>query len=360
MQSVLGDRVIGICDSPIGLARRADRALGLDPDGTEIDYVGLNHLGWLRALRVDGVDHLPRPARRRRPRCGRLEEGRLFGAGLAARPRRAAQRVPLLLLLHPRRGGRRSSQAPQTRGEFLLDQQSAFYDAVAAPPRPGARPSGTGYASSATPPTCARRGREGEERDAADVAGGGYEGVALAIMAAIARGERLDDDPQRPQRRGGGRAAATTRWSRSRARSTATARTPPPWPPVEGHQLGLMQQVKAVERTVIEAARTGSARCRPARLRAAPPGRLGHARPDACSPATAPPPRRSTPCCPEPGRQWAPGSGQSTERIRRTSTEPSTLTAAASEVQARVAEAEPEHGRGEHRARAPAAARWRC
>ena len=31
MQSVLGDRVIGICDSPIALARRAIGALGLDP-----------------------------------------------------------------------------------------------------------------------------------------------------------------------------------------------------------------------------------------------------------------------------------------------------------------------------------------
>ena len=45
--------------------------------------------------------------------------------------------------------------------------------------------------------------------------------------------------------------------------------------PVEGHQLGLMQQVKAVERAVIEAVAHRVGRCRAARVRAAPPGRLG-------------------------------------------------------------------------------------
>ena len=156
MQSVLGDRVIGICDSPIALARRAIGALGLDPSATEIDYVGLNHLGWLRALRVDGVDHLPRLlADPDGPDAAR--GGPAVRPGVVARPRRPAQRVPLLLLLHPRGGGRRSSRPAQTRGEFLLDQQSAFYDAVAAT-RSRRRRSGAGCASSATPPTCARRG----------------------------------------------------------------------------------------------------------------------------------------------------------------------------------------------------------
>ena len=60
MQQVLGDRVVGICDSPIGLGRRAARALGLDPDRTSADYAGLNHLGWLRG-----------PVRRRGATCCR-------------------------------------------------------------------------------------------------------------------------------------------------------------------------------------------------------------------------------------------------------------------------------------------------
>ncbi|MGO4430119.1 6-phospho-beta-glucosidase, partial [Streptomyces sp. MCAF7] len=56
MQRVLGDRVIGICDSPVGLCRRAARALGADPGRASYDYVGLNHLGWLRGVIVDGRD----------------------------------------------------------------------------------------------------------------------------------------------------------------------------------------------------------------------------------------------------------------------------------------------------------------
>ena len=60
MGRVLGKRVIGICDSPIGLARRALGALGIrDSADVEIEYAGLNHLGWLTALRRDGVDLLP-------------------------------------------------------------------------------------------------------------------------------------------------------------------------------------------------------------------------------------------------------------------------------------------------------------
>ena len=47
-KAVLGERVIGICDSPIGLARRALGSIGVEhgPD-VELEYAGLNHLGWL-------------------------------------------------------------------------------------------------------------------------------------------------------------------------------------------------------------------------------------------------------------------------------------------------------------------------
>ncbi len=49
MRRVLGERVIGICDSPIGLARGPSARSGC-PRSDAIDYAGLNHLGWLRAL----------------------------------------------------------------------------------------------------------------------------------------------------------------------------------------------------------------------------------------------------------------------------------------------------------------------
>src|SRR5690349_20051504 len=78
MQQVLGDRVVGICDSPIALARRAAATLGVDPAGTRVDYVGLNHLGWLRGLHSDGRDVLPDLLADDRL-LGSMEEAHLFG-----------------------------------------------------------------------------------------------------------------------------------------------------------------------------------------------------------------------------------------------------------------------------------------
>jgi len=79
MRGVLGDRVVGICDTPITMAKRAARLLGVDPrTPVGLDYVGLNHLGWLRGLRVDGEDLLPRLLADD-ALLGATEEGQLFG-----------------------------------------------------------------------------------------------------------------------------------------------------------------------------------------------------------------------------------------------------------------------------------------
>jgi 6-phospho-beta-glucosidase len=254
MQTVLGDRVIGICDSPIALARRAIGALGLDPSTTDIDYVGLNHLGWLRALRVDGSDHLPElladPAA-----LLTLEEGRLFGPEWV----RALGAIPneyLYYYYFAREARAAILAAPQTRGEFLREQQEAFYAAVTQHPDTAAAE--WSRVREERDATYMREARaEDEERDAADVAGGGYEGVALAIMAAISRGEA---STMILNIRGAGAVPGMPAdavveipcdvdGDGPHARALA---------PVEGHMLGLMQQVKAVERLVIEAATTGS------------------------------------------------------------------------------------------------------
>ena len=66
VQQVLGDRVVGICDSPAGLCRRVAKALGRDPEEMWFDYFGLNHLGWLRAARDSAARPAAGAARRRR------------------------------------------------------------------------------------------------------------------------------------------------------------------------------------------------------------------------------------------------------------------------------------------------------
>ena len=54
-----GHRAIGLCNVAIGLQRRIASHLGVAPERVELEHVGLNHLSWERAVRVDGHDRLP-------------------------------------------------------------------------------------------------------------------------------------------------------------------------------------------------------------------------------------------------------------------------------------------------------------
>jgi 6-phospho-beta-glucosidase len=61
MQALLdeGHRAIGLCNSAIGFQRQIAGLLEIQPDRVALEHVGLNHLTWERAARVDGVDRLP-------------------------------------------------------------------------------------------------------------------------------------------------------------------------------------------------------------------------------------------------------------------------------------------------------------
>jgi 6-phospho-beta-glucosidase len=54
-----GHRALGLCNVAITLQRSMAAQLGVDPDRLELEHVGLNHLSWITAARVDGVDRLP-------------------------------------------------------------------------------------------------------------------------------------------------------------------------------------------------------------------------------------------------------------------------------------------------------------
>ncbi|HEY7971082.1 MAG TPA: hypothetical protein VID95_13890 [Candidatus Limnocylindrales bacterium] len=54
-----GHRAIGLCNVAIGFQRRFARRFGVSPEEVELEQVGLNHLTWIRAVRVAGVDRLP-------------------------------------------------------------------------------------------------------------------------------------------------------------------------------------------------------------------------------------------------------------------------------------------------------------
>lgn len=254
MQSVLGERVVGICDSPLGLAKRAAGALGHDLDDLEIDYAGLNHLGWLTGLRLEGRDLLP-DLLADEAALGAIEEGHLFGTAwlqtLGSLPNEY-----LYYYYFTRDAIAQITSAPQTRGEYLVGQQADFYSAVAAS-RDDAwqRWDAVRRERNATYMQETRESDDGEshERAEADVEGGGYEGVALALMAAIARDEpaRLILNVRNGTAVAGLPADAVVEVP---CRVDAGGPVPLPVSALAGHQLGLVQQVKAVDELVIRAA----------------------------------------------------------------------------------------------------------
>ena len=49
-------KVVGICDTPSDMLHRIQNALGATCDEVHCEYVGLNHLGWIRRIRLRGED----------------------------------------------------------------------------------------------------------------------------------------------------------------------------------------------------------------------------------------------------------------------------------------------------------------
>lgn len=277
---VLGPRVIGICDSAGGLVQRAAAAARVQlPEGRldGVGYYGLNHLGWLYRLESGGRDVLPALL----ADAGALqsfEEGRLFPQPFLAELGMLPNEY--LYYYYQRGAARRALQAmAQTRGESIHRQQQELYPRLASA-GPDAyrlweearRSREEGYLAEAR--------HDGERRAAEDLAGGGYEQVALAAMRALACG----GDSQLVLNTRNALAPAGQPEAHPPASATAAAAAPQPAIPglpadavVEvpctvtgtgavplpqqapaGPQLGLLQRVKEVERLVVRAATTGN------------------------------------------------------------------------------------------------------
>ncbi len=182
---VLGRKVVGICDSASGLVYRAARAAGVVlPEGRldGVGYYGLNHLGWLYRLESGGRDFLPGLL----ADAGALnsfEEGRLFRQPFLAQ----LGCLPNEYLHYYYEAGRALAgirSGHETRGESIDRQQAELYPRLAAagagayPLWEAARRSREeGYLAEARP--------AGERREETDLAGGGYERVALSVMRAL-------------------------------------------------------------------------------------------------------------------------------------------------------------------------------
>jgi 6-phospho-beta-glucosidase len=251
----LGDRAVGICDSPAGLCRRVAAALGRRPEELWFDYFGLNHLGWLRSVEHGTRDLLPELLGDDE-RLAAIEEGRLFGGEWL----RALGMIPNEYLFFyyfasDTVGALRSGL--QSRGEFLLHQQAAFYS------ENGRSPEEALHAWRRT-----RREREetyfAEAHAAAEIEAtetwedvGGYEGEALAVVEAIALDRRrviILDTANRssmPFLDASAVVEVPCVVDRTGARPIAVGDVP-------GHARALIESIKEVERLTIRAARTRS------------------------------------------------------------------------------------------------------
>src|SRR3954471_5845770 len=54
-----GHRAVGLCNVAITTQRKLAQLLDVEPERVQIDQVGLNHLSWVRFVRLDGEDVLP-------------------------------------------------------------------------------------------------------------------------------------------------------------------------------------------------------------------------------------------------------------------------------------------------------------
>jgi 6-phospho-beta-glucosidase len=255
MSRHLGDRVIGICDSPVGLGRRIATVLGANPREAFIDYVGLNHLGWVRGLRVAGRDELPRLLADP-DLLGSFEEGKLFGTdwlqSLGAIPNEY-----LHYYYFNRETVRAYSEVEKTRGAFLRDQQAQFYDEMKRPHTAALTAWDRTRAEREATYMAENRETAGAgERDADDLSGG-YEKVALALMRAIARDERTTLILN-VRNQGALSVLDTDAVIEVPCLVDANGAHPVAVAPLPDHATGLVCAVKGVEREVLAAAENGS------------------------------------------------------------------------------------------------------
>ncbi|HLQ63642.1 MAG TPA: 6-phospho-beta-glucosidase [bacterium] len=179
-------RVIGICDSPPTLGRRIAGYLGVAEGDLALDYLGLNHLGWVRAAWAGGVDRLPEI----------LSSDDAIRA-VYGRPLFTPEEVRRLGLLpneylqyyyHHDEIVRRLREAPQTRGQAIAEVAARLRAAVQQAIVRGADPLPAYEAAVFARRSSYMATETGQHRDLAMMGGhvgGGYAQAALDVIEAL-------------------------------------------------------------------------------------------------------------------------------------------------------------------------------
>jgi len=192
LQQVLGDKAIGICDTPSGLGRRIAGILGLDAARVQMDYVGLNHLGWMRRVLYKGEDVLPNLLADDRL-LGQLEEAQVFGPDWL-RVMGAIPNEYLFYYYSNRDAVRTIIDSGETRAAVLARTQGQFYHDALTSSSPAKLWEAAVYRRRQSYMAEAKGGTKTDppagEVEMDQPGQQGYAGVALGVMSAIARGEQ--------------------------------------------------------------------------------------------------------------------------------------------------------------------------
>ena len=253
LQQVVGDRAVGICDTPSGLCRRVAAALGGSPERLRFDYFGLNHLGWLHGVHDASGDRLPELLADDAA-LERLEEGAGVRPRVAALARHDPERVPYYFYFaerdRRRAGGASARRLPARAAGRVLRRPPA--NARRRRSRAGGRPRTSATGRTWPRPATATRAPR----------------TTLTSRAAT-RPRRSPSSRRSP--RAPARSAILNVANRSALPFLdehavvevpcvvgAAGIRPIAVGPVPDHARALIDTVKAVERTTIEAALTGS------------------------------------------------------------------------------------------------------
>ena len=219
-------RAIGLCNVAIGSQRRFAQRFGVEPERVELEHVGLNHLSWVRAVKVDGVDRLPELIQTDL-------EGLSADAEIPPELMRALEAVPSYYLryyfrtremLERQAGG-------TTRAEEVMRIERDLLELYRDP----------GLAEK--PPLLERRG------------GAFYSEAAAQLVASLASG--TGDAQVVNVRNTGAIPNLADDVVEVAARIDAEGAHPIPVAPLDQDMLALVQHAKAYERLTIEAAVTG-------------------------------------------------------------------------------------------------------
>jgi 6-phospho-beta-glucosidase len=263
-----GIRAVGVCDTPGGTIEHLGHFLGAGRDQVQADYAGLNHLGWITSLRVDGAERIGDV-------LARFTELQQFDNRFAAFDPTMIRRVGALpteyvyYFYDPLRYVRGVAAAGSSRGEDVLELNSELLEGLAkAFAEGGVQEAWTTYSrllgvrrdtymrtdmlgASGQDEARARRLAEPEQELAA-AAIGGYEGLALRVIDGLTGTAPTDCIVNVPSA-GTVRGMAADDVVETRAAVSPAGIIPQPSPELPRSAQGLVLQVKEYERAVVDA-----------------------------------------------------------------------------------------------------------